>query len=62
MAEMADDAQDGFHEPEAGSKEARERFGAELKRFGLGADSSKLEVVSPYEPAGDQPQIGRAHV
>ena len=56
MAEMADMSEEEFHEPEAGSKEARERFGAELKRFGLGADSSKLEVVSPYEPAGDQPQ------
>ena len=53
---MADKDEDQFSEPLAGSKEARERFGAELKRFGLGADSSKLEVVSPYEPAGDQPQ------
>lgn len=43
-------------EPRAGSAEAHERFGAELKRFGLGADDSKLQVVSPYEPAGDQPQ------
>ncbi|MFC2646449.1 MAG: excinuclease ABC subunit UvrB [Coriobacteriaceae bacterium] len=43
-------------EPRAGSTEAHERFGAELKRFGLGADDSKLQVVSPYEPAGDQPQ------
>lgn len=43
-------------EPRAGSTGAHERFGAELKRFGLGADDSKLQVVSPYEPAGDQPQ------
>lgn len=43
-------------EPRAGSAEAHERFGAELKRFGLGADDSKLQVISPYEPAGDQPQ------
>lgn len=43
-------------EPRAGSTEAHERFGAELKRFGLGADDSKLQVISPYEPAGDQPQ------
>lgn len=43
-------------ESRAGSAEAHERFGAELKRFGLGADDSKLQVISPYEPAGDQPQ------
>lgn len=43
-------------EPRAESAEAHERFGAELKRFGLGADDSKLQVISPYEPAGDQPQ------
>ena len=36
---MADKDEDQFSEPLAGSKEARERFGAELKRFGLGADS-----------------------
>jgi excinuclease ABC subunit B len=53
---MADKDEDQFSEPLAGSKEARERYGAELKRFGLEHDSEKLEVVSPYEPAGDQPQ------
>ena len=33
-----------------------ERFGAELRRFGRESGDERLEVVSPYEPAGDQPQ------
>ena len=33
-----------------------ERVGGELKRFGLAGDSVQFEVVSPYEPAGDQPK------
>ncbi|MBP3894346.1 MAG: excinuclease ABC subunit UvrB [Atopobiaceae bacterium] len=33
-----------------------ERFGGELKRFGRESGNVRLEVVSPYEPAGDQPQ------
>ena len=44
------------YEPLAGTPEARERVGAELKRFGLKHGDDKLEVVSPYEPSGDQPQ------
>lgn len=37
--------------------ETSERFGGELRRFGVNEDSSMpLTVVSPYEPAGDQPQ------
>ncbi|MEE1159200.1 MAG: DEAD/DEAH box helicase family protein, partial [Atopobiaceae bacterium] len=36
--------------------EARERVGAELKRFGLESGEERLEVVAPYEPSGDQPQ------
>ena len=40
----------------AGSDAARERFGGELKRFGLDHGDTPLEVVSPYSPAGDQPQ------
>ena len=31
-------------------------FGGELRRFGRSEGSERLEVVSPYQPAGDQPQ------
>lgn len=31
-------------------------FGAELKRFGVEDDGNPLHVVSPFDPAGDQPQ------
>lgn len=31
------------------------RFGAELKRFGSETGGNPLEVVSPFEPRGDQP-------
>ncbi|ERL12381.1 excinuclease ABC subunit UvrB [Olegusella massiliensis] len=34
----------------------RERFGGELKRFGLDHGDTPLKVVSDYAPAGDQPQ------
>jgi len=40
----------------AGSDAARERFGGELRRFGLDHGDTPLEVVSEYSPAGDQPQ------
>ena len=33
-----------------------ERVGGELKRFGKEGDETPFKVVSPYEPAGDQPQ------
>ena len=33
-----------------------QHFGGELKRFGRTTGDTRLEVVSPYEPAGDQPQ------
>ena len=33
-----------------------ERVGGELRRFGAASGPAKFEVVSPYEPAGDQPQ------
>ena len=33
-----------------------ERVGGELKRFGMAGEAAKFEVVSPYEPSGDQPQ------
>ncbi len=36
--------------------EARERVGAELKRFGIEDGGERLEVIAPYEPSGDQPQ------
>ena len=34
----------------------QERFGAELVRFGVEQGTEALRVVSPFEPAGDQPQ------
>ena len=52
-------AQDGHtirYEPLAGTAEAKERYGAELKRFGLEHGDERLKVVSDFEPAGDQPQ------
>lgn len=33
-----------------------ERVGGELKRFGVEQSDAHFQVVSPYEPAGDQPQ------
>ncbi|OUP08060.1 excinuclease ABC subunit UvrB [Collinsella sp. An2] len=33
-----------------------ERVGGELRRFGVSGEPAHFEVVSPYEPAGDQPQ------
>ena len=36
--------------------EKNERFGGELVRFGRESGGEPLKVVSPYEPAGDQPQ------
>ena len=34
----------------------KEFIGAELRRFGREVGEEKLQVVSPFEPAGDQPQ------
>ena len=39
-----------------GAARGPERFGAELVRFGREGAGEPLRVVSPYEPAGDQPQ------
>ena len=33
-----------------------ERVGGELRRFGVAGESAPFEVVSPFEPSGDQPQ------
>lgn len=33
-----------------------ERVGGELRRFGVDGDAARFEVVSPFEPSGDQPQ------
>ncbi len=33
-----------------------ERLGGALKRFGIESEGEPLRVVSPFEPAGDQPQ------
>ena len=41
-------------QPEAA--QAAERFGGELRRFGVEGAGTPLQVVSPFEPAGDQPQ------
>ncbi|WP_234946969.1 excinuclease ABC subunit UvrB [Olsenella phocaeensis] len=53
---VSDEGQTISYESLAGTAEAKERFGAELKRFGLEHGDERLEVVSPFEPAGDQPQ------
>jgi excinuclease ABC subunit B len=46
-----------FHlQGHVGAEVAHERFGGELKRFGLNHGDEQLKVVSPYAPAGDQPQ------
>ena len=39
---------------------SQERYGAELRRFGVTGEGAPLEVVSPYQPAGDQPQAIKA--
>ena len=33
-----------------------ERVGGELRRFGVSGSPAPFEVVSPFEPSGDQPQ------
>ena len=33
-----------------------ERVGGELRRFGVQGEPAKFEVVSPFEPSGDQPE------
>ena len=33
-----------------------ERVGGELRRFGVAGEPAKFEVVSPFEPSGDQPE------
>ncbi len=55
-AQRKEQRQDFHLQGHAGAEVARERFGGELKRFGLDHGDTELEVVSPYEPAGDQPQ------
>ncbi len=47
---MADDARTQIE------LQGHERFGAELKRFGVEAGDAALRVSSPFEPAGDQPK------
>ncbi len=39
-----------------------ERVGGELKRFGVAGDPVDFEVVSPFEPSGDQPVAIRSLV
>lgn len=38
------------------SENAVERVGGELRRFGATGECAAFEVVSPFEPSGDQPQ------
>ncbi len=52
---LSEDGERIAYEPLAGTPEAKERYGAELKRFGLEHGDERLEVVSSFEPAGDQP-------
>lgn len=33
-----------------------ERVGGELRRFGVSGEPARFEVVSPFEPSGDQPE------
>ena len=33
-----------------------ERVGGELRRFGISGEDARFEVVSPFEPSGDQPE------
>lgn len=33
-----------------------ERVGGELRRFGISDEDARFEVVSPFEPSGDQPE------
>lgn len=56
---VSDEGETISYEPLAGTAEAKERFGAELRRFGMEHGDERLEVVSPFEPAGDQPQAIR---
>ncbi|MDU4969938.1 MAG: DEAD/DEAH box helicase family protein, partial [Atopobium minutum] len=35
---------------------AHHQFGGQLRRFGVTHSDAQLQVVSPYNPAGDQPQ------
>lgn len=53
---MTDEGESVNFEPLAGTPAAQERFGAELRRFGMERGSERLQVVSDFEPAGDQPQ------
>ena len=33
-----------------------ERVGGELRRFGVAGEAAAFEVVSPFQPSGDQPE------
>jgi len=41
---------------ETTTQQVQGHFGAELRRFGVEEGDAPLTVVSPFEPAGDQPQ------
>ena len=53
---MPEDAKHFKLQGHTGADALRERFGGELKRFGLDHGDTPLKVVSDYAPAGDQPQ------
>lgn len=46
----------GAQEATSNQSQVMGHVGAELRRFGVEGAGAPLEVVSPFEPAGDQPQ------
>ena len=46
----------GAREATSNQSQVTGHVGAELRRFGVEGAGTPLEVVSPFEPAGDQPQ------
>ena len=46
----------GAQEATSNQSQVTGHVDAELRRFGVEGAGAPLEVVSPFEPAGDQPQ------
>ena len=46
----------GAVSPDVNNAQVVGHVGAELRRFGVEGEGTPLKVVSPFEPAGDQPQ------
>ena len=51
-----DDIEEGGFVAVSDGTSKTEHVGAELRRFGRESGEERLTVVSPFEPAGDQPQ------